>query len=324
MTASPMSVYPGGFANGVSVRGLPIAQTHPGRAFWVSNNTTGLLAGQRGGSDGNKGTFDSPFSTLSYAVTQCVANRGDVIYIKPGHAESVIAAGTIALSIAGVAIVGLGVGASRPTFTYTTANTASITVSAANVSIQNCIFTSNFLSVAAAFVLTTAKWFTVQGCLFTDTSSILNFLNCIKSTGAANTIDGLSVTDSQWFGQASTSTNSMVLSADAVNMLTFCRNRICLARTVDTCPGITVTTGIVLNADIGENVINSQQTATTGGSLIKVTGTTSSGSVYRNFVGTLTAAGDVLFTTTVGLWAFENRVAGAIGATGFVIPAADS
>jgi hypothetical protein len=69
----------------------PIVQTHPGRVFWVSNAST-LLANQRGGSDGNKGTFNEPFSTLNYAVTQCVANRGDVIIVKPGHAENISSA----------------------------------------------------------------------------------------------------------------------------------------------------------------------------------------------------------------------------------------
>lgn len=323
MTASQMSVYPGGFNNGISVRGVPIAQTHPGRAFWVSNNTTGLLAGQRGGSDGNRGTFDSPFATLSYAVTQCVANRGDIIFIKPGHAETIIAAGTIALSIAGVAIVGLGVGSSRPTFTYTTANTAAITVSAANISIQNCVFTANFLSIAAAFTVSTAKNFTVQNCLFNDTDGTHNFLNCVKSTGAANTADGLTITDSQWFGTGTTSVNSMALIADANINVTLLRNRCVLERIADAPILLTVTTGASKNIEIGDNVVISKQTASTLGTVAGL-GATSTGVVYRNFSGTLVTASDIIFTTTVGVFPFENRVSGVVGATGFVIPAVDS
>jgi hypothetical protein len=69
---------------------------------------------------------------------------------------------------------------------------------------------------------------------------------------------------------------------------------------------------------------SSAQTATTNGSLINVGGTTSTGFVYSNFAQTLTTTADKLFTTTVGLAAFENRVTGAVGATGFVIPAVDS
>src|SRR6185436_18588044 len=167
----PIANYTNGFPDGVSIRNVPIIQTHPGKVFWVSNNTTGLLAGQKGGSDGNKGTFNAPFATLAYAITQCVANRGDIILIKPGHAEAISTATAAAWNIAGVAIVGLGLGSNRPTFTLDTANTSTITVSANNISVQNCIFVANFLSIAACFTLTTAQEFTVQGCYFKDTSS---------------------------------------------------------------------------------------------------------------------------------------------------------
>lgn len=60
MAALPTSNFPAGFSQGVTIRGMPIAQTHPGKVFWVSNATT-LLKGQRGGSNGNDGTFNSPF-----------------------------------------------------------------------------------------------------------------------------------------------------------------------------------------------------------------------------------------------------------------------
>jgi hypothetical protein len=59
-----LSNFPNGFAQGVSIRGVPIVQTHPGRVFWVSNAST-LLANQRNGSDGNKGTFNDPVSRAS-------------------------------------------------------------------------------------------------------------------------------------------------------------------------------------------------------------------------------------------------------------------
>ena len=326
MPALPFSNYPAGFANGVTIRGVPIAQTHPGKVWWLSNATT-LLKGQRGGSDSNRGTFDSPFSSLAGAITAIAADsgasRGDILFVKPGHAESITSSTALTLSVAGLAIVGLGTGNNRPTITISTANTATINVSAANVSVQNCIFTANFLSIAAAFTLTTAKWFTVQNCLFQDTSSVLDFLNCIKSTGAANTVDGLSVTDCQWFGTGTTSVNSMVLIADANIDVTMLRNRVVLERTADASILLTVTTGASTNIELGDNVVISKQTATTNGSLAALNAS-STGVVYRNYAGTLVTAADKLFTTTVGVFPYENRVSGVVGATGFVIPAADS
>jgi hypothetical protein len=318
-----LSSFPNGFAQGVSIRGVPIVQTHPGRVFWVSNAST-LLANQRGGSDGNKGTFNEPFSTLNYAVTQCVANRGDVIICKPGHSESISSATGAVMSIAGVAVVGLGVGSNRPKFTLDTANTATVAVSADNVSFQNCQFFANFLSIAACFTLTTAKEFTVQNCYFRDTSSTLNFLNIVKSTGAANTVDGLSFCDSLVINLGVTSNNTTILTANDVDRLSLQRNYLKWAVQNDKAIGIIVTAGVLTNLLCTENYGYRPNTTTAGGSLITVGGTTSTGIVAYNLVQTLTTSTDLLFTTSVGLAAFENRVTGVVGATGFVIPAVDS
>jgi hypothetical protein len=318
------SNYPNGFANGVTIRGIPVTQTHPGRVLWVSNNATGLLNNQVVGSDNAPGTFDQPFATLAYAVSQCVADRGDVIFIKPGHAETIASATALALNVAGIAIIGLGVGLNRPTFTIGTANTATIAVSANNIAVQNIRVVANFLSIAAAFTLSTAKHFTLENVAVSETSSVLNFLNIIKSTGAANTVDGLWAADNNWNGLGTTSVNSFLLTANDIDGLVLRRNWVKLARTATAAALCTVSAGVLTNADIGDNRTYTAQTATTGGSLVNVGGTTSTGFVYRNFVQTLTTTTDLLFTTTVGLAAFENRVTGVVGATGFVIPAVDS
>lgn len=319
----PMSNYPNGFPTGVMIRGVPLAQTHPGKVFWLSNNSTGLLAGQRGGSDQNRGDFNSPFSTLAGALAQCVANRGDVIFVKPGHSETVSSSTALSLSVAGVAVVGLGSGSNRPKWTIDTANTATINVTADNVSMQNCQIIGNFLSIAAAFTVASAKNFTLQDVEIRDTSSVLNFLNAVKSTGAANTADGLTLINTSWKGLGTTSVNAFVLSANDIDSLTVKNCNVKLARTADAA-AIVISAGVLTNADIGDNRVYTAQTATSNGSLINVGGTTSNGWVYRNFVQTLTTTSDKLFTTTVGLSAFENRVTGVVGATGFVIPAADS
>lgn len=316
------SNFPNGFPQGLTIKGVPLLVANPGRVFWVSNATT-LQTGDVGGSNGNPGTSQKPFSTLTYASTQTVANRGDIIIVKPGHAETITAAAGIALAKAGVAIIGLGSGSNRPTFTFTTANTATILVSADNVSFTNCVFTANFLSIATAIALSTAKNFTAQNCLFQDTSGILNFLNCIKSTGAANTADGLTVLDCVWNGTGTTSVNSMALVADANINVQMLRNRCVLERSADASILLTVTTGASTGIELGDNVVISKQTATTNGTLASL-GASSTGSVYRNFSGTLVTAADKLFTTTVGVFPYENRVSGVVGATGFVIPAVDS
>lgn len=317
------SDFPNGFVSGITLRGIPIVQSHPGEVFWVYNGTA-LLKGQRGGSDGNKGTFNSPFATLEAAINACTANRGDIIFIKPGHTETVSSATALNFDTAGVAIVGLGVGTNRPKFTLDTANTATIPVSAANMSIQNCQFFANFLSIAACFTLSTAAEFTVQDCYFKDTSSILNFLNIVKSTGAANTVDGLTFNDNVVINLGVTSNNTTILTANDIDRLTMRRNYLKWAVQNDKAIGVIVTAGVLTNALVIDNFGYRPNTTTAGGSLINVGGTTSTGIVARNYVQTLTTTTDLLFTTTVGLAAFENRVTGVVGATGFVIPAVDS
>lgn len=280
------------------------------------------------GSAGGDGTAAAPLASVAGAMVKIVssarATRGDTIICMPGHAETVSSATGLAMSVAGVTVIGLGMGSSRPTITLDTANTATIAVSAANVRFVNMVFKANFLSIAACFTLTTAKWFTVQGCFFADTSSVLNFLNIIKSTGAANTIDGLTVTDNDVSLLGTTSVNATILSANDIDSATVVRNNVKMARTADASILMVITAGVLTNLDCGWNRVYSAQTATTAGSLINVGGTTSTGFVYNNYAQTLTTTGDKLFTTTVGLAAFENRVTGVVGATGFTIPAVDS
>lgn len=315
------SDYPNGFPNGITLRSVPIVQTHPGQVFWVYNGTA-ILPGQRGGSDANKGTFNSPFATLAYAVSQCVANRGDIIVIKPGHAETITSATSIPVNVAGVAIIGLGTGLNRPTFTYTTANTATMAFSAANTSIQNCVFIANFLSVTAAITVT-ARDVTIQGCYFTDTGAALNFANAVNCSGGANTADGLAFNDNLFYSIGTTG-NTTVLTANTIARLEMRRNYMQLLVGNDKAIGMIVTAGVLQAAQITDNVGYRPNTTTAGGSLVNVGGTTSSGVVARNYVQTLTTTSDLLFTTTVGLSAMENRVSGVVGASGFLIPAADS
>ena len=152
-----LSNFAAGFAQGISIRGVPLIQTHPGRAFWVGSAAANVDASQgiMQGSDSNKGTFQRPFATLAYAITQCVAGRGDIIFIKPGHTETVASAGAITLNKSGVAVVGLGLGSLRPTFSFT-ATASTITVSGANTSLKNLLLTGDIDAVVSPIVVSAA------------------------------------------------------------------------------------------------------------------------------------------------------------------------
>lgn len=144
--------FPQGFANGLSVRGMPLLQAQTGKVFYVGNNGMALSADQRAGSDSNRGTFLDPFATLNYAVnTACTQGRGDIVFVLPGHYEAVSAATTLPLACNNVAVIGLGSGAQRPTFILDTAATATFQVRAANISVQNCVFLHNVADITSTF-----------------------------------------------------------------------------------------------------------------------------------------------------------------------------
>ena len=153
-----MTNFPQGFANGLSVRGMPLQQMQPGQVYFVGNSSI-LNPGQHAGSDSSRGTFLDPLATLNYAVnTACTPGRGDIVFILPNHAETISNATTLLLKGSGVAVIGLGAGSSRPTFTFDTATAANVLVSGANISIQNCLFRANFLSIASTFTGTSSTF----------------------------------------------------------------------------------------------------------------------------------------------------------------------
>ena len=219
--------FPQGFANGLSVRGMPLLQTQPGQVYFVDNSTV-LNPNQRAGSDGNRGTFLDPFATLNYAVnTACTANRGDIVFVLPGHAETISSAAILTMATAGVAVIGLGAGSLRPTFTFTTANTANIPVTAANMSIQNCLFVANFAAVASVFTATgtaTPTDFAIDSCEFKDTSSILNFVSIVTGNATANSVDGLSFTRNTVSSLGTTAATTSIKVAAAADRVTISDN----------------------------------------------------------------------------------------------------
>ncbi len=182
----PISNYPRGFAHGITIRGLPLQVAHPGKVFWV-NNSTVLPDGGIGASDGNDGTYLRPFSTLDYAIGRCTANRGDIIMVMPGHVEAVTAT-SIAMDVAGVAIIGLGEGDARPLFNYGV-TTSNIIVSAANCSMKNIILKSTVDNVAAAITLTAAADGLTLDLESRDTSAAIEFISMLVTVSGANNLN---------------------------------------------------------------------------------------------------------------------------------------
>lgn len=128
----------------------------------------------------NGGTSpDDALATIDAAIGKCTADQGDTIIVLPGHSETPTA--TITMDVAGVTVIGLGVGSKRPTVTSSNA-TASVLMSAAGCKLSNIRFA---LGVAT---ITNAINITADGCEVENCETIVHatsqFTNHLTATDA--------------------------------------------------------------------------------------------------------------------------------------------
>lgn len=318
------SHFQNGFSNGVTIRGLPLQQVQPGKVWFVGNSTT-VVEGGIGGSNGNKGTYQQPFNTLDYAIGRCTAGRGDVIFVLPGHAETISSATALNLDVAGVAIIGLGVGTSRPTFTLDTATTTTIPVSAANITISNCVFTANFADIVSVFTLTTAKNFCLDNVFVKATATNMNFLYVIDTDATTANADGLTVINCDWI-EPDAATLSFVKCDGTNDNWYFQDGYLSLGVNNNKASLIAIATGKILtNAVVdGVTVYRLNTDTATGALLITTDGTTNTGIIRHCHLQHADTAGELIVTASSGFGFIDNRTSGVAGASGYLLPAADS
>ncbi len=326
---SQISQYPNGFTYGVTIRGLPITVGYPGQVMYVNNSSVIPVGGVAGSNSPypTGGTYLRPFSTIEYALSQCVANRGDIIMVMPNHAETIANATTLTLDVAGVAIVGLGNGSSRPTLTFSTANTANIPVTAANVSVKNILHVANFLAVASVYTATgtaTPTDFTIEDCEFRDSTSVLNFLTIVTGNATAASMNGFTFSSNRVLGLGTTAATTAVKMASAQARQQYLNNFVNQPALNDTAAlaafGANNQTSLLMD---GNNVVR-PSTSTTGGSLFSGGSTASSGYIINNYSWHLDATDGLLAPTGTAL-GFQNNycmITGAADKSGLINPAA--
>lgn len=183
------------FPNGISSYGLPVvggAHITTGTIFFVDSNTG---SNSYDGKDSTK-----PFSTITYALSKCTANKGDIIYAMPGHVESA----DVDVNKAGVSIIGLGQGALRPRANLVTDTSASWIISSCDVLVENVVFHTSIPLLARAievnaddFALLNCEW--DQG----NDSDVPVSVVIVSSSANRVTIDGLWATVTSTTGPSS-------------------------------------------------------------------------------------------------------------------------
>lgn len=325
--ALPPSVFPNGFPNGLVLRGLPLLQTQPGNVYWVSNSTT-LASWEIVGSNGNPGTYTKPFATIAYALTKCQANHGDIIIVKAGYTQTIADATTLLFNVAGVAIIGLGSGSSRPTLTFSAA-ASNIPITAANCSLQNFLFKANHADVASVFTATgtsTPTDFNIEGCEFRDGSSILNFLTVFTGNATANSCDGFRFYGNKVSSLGTTASTTAIVLSSNTDRLYIEYNRGVSAVLNDTAAVLAAGTAQLTSFFLTGNVWERPNTSSTGGSFISGSGNAWTGMASDNYFYQVDATAGIWIATGHGTaFGYQNNfspITGAADKSGLINPAA--
>lgn len=323
----PKSTF-GRFKDGVQISGVSMNVHQKGQVFYVCNAATVAKFGIAGANDSDGLTPEHPLSTITQALSNCSANRGDKIVVLPGHAETVTAAAGIDFSVAGVEVIGVGKGSQRPSITYTTANTATVQISASDVSITNMRFVGNFLAIAVAIKCknaTVANDVRIEGCEFKDVDATHGFVKAIATSTTDNQNDGLTVRDCMMSGTGTTAATCLVNVVGAIDRLSVEDNNVYIQGTTATTGALVLATAKTMTATlIARNYVNSPLTTSAAGALI-VAGTGGSGVVKDNYISTPAAASAIMCTTGTGLGFDNNKISrSAADTSGLLLPAASS
>lgn len=277
-----------------------------GNVFYVSSVV--------GTASGNGYSPETAFSTLALAIAAATASNEDVIYLLPGHAESIGAAG-YAVNKAGLTIIGLGASNIRPTFTWHTTD-AVMTISAANVVIQN-IRTTVDIDEVVSMILVTGAGVTLDTVDFIDAGAF-QAIQWLLTTAAADQLTIKNCFHVQNSAAAAAQKWIQLVGTDHTRILDNC---FLFTANASTSSHVVSGTTAVVNAEIGRNK-GTWLGATISGVLSCVTGST--GIMYDNrfFTGT-----SVAVTTAFvgdGMAFMDNKFADTASASGFLAPAIDT
>lgn len=261
--------------------------------------------------------------TLAEGLKRCRAGLNDVVVVLPGHTES-ITTGTY-LSATGVLksgaqIIGLGQGATRPTFTFS-ATASQFLVNQPNVHFHNLLFNlGGGAATTLAFDITGAN----------VTFSQCEFITSVSNTSRADTVmrlsagaDDFTFTRNRMRGNnAANGVVDNILVNATVARTRITENHMTLGVTVATV-GLVRFAAIATDGLIADNYMFS--TLATSSTILDFDAA-ATGLAFNNRcgIGSNQAAGTG-FTVGTSAYRFaENYVTGVVDTSGYLSPAADS
>ncbi len=290
------------FPNGVSSFGVPILGggfTTTGKFFFVDSVT---------GSNGNSGLNTlNPVGTIDYAVGLCTANKGDIILVMPGHNEAITAATSLVMDVAGVSVIGMGEGGSRPTLDFD--NTAgSIEMDAANCRLSNLILRASVTAVVVG-INVDADDVRLDHLQFGFEATGDDFLLMVD----VDAFDRCTITDCNFWGELAVAGAASAIRLDDSHNFVFQRNTIIgnFSLAFTSAGALSqvalITDNFMYNADTTDNSCWEFTVATTG-------------LFARNNTGTLFDTGVANAVDPGSLLCNENYSCNNIDETGVIVP----
>lgn len=185
------------FPFGITSFGAPVMGVTTGNVFFVDSGSTAAADTVDHGTNTTQ-----PFATVDFAIGRTTANNGDIIYVMPGHSENIT--GTIAMDVAGLSVIGLGQGFTRPQIVHTgTAGT--VTITASNCRWSNMIHVASIAEVVSAISISgpgtasATQHTEIDNCRFTFDATAVEFAEMLTcGDGGTDSADYLSIHDN-WF-----------------------------------------------------------------------------------------------------------------------------
>jgi hypothetical protein len=280
-----------------------------GNIFWVDSGATS------GGADStNYGKSPaSPFLTIDYAIGKCTANNGDIIYVMPGHAETLSGATSLAIDVAGIKIVGMGAGYSIPKLTLSAA-ASTIAITAENTHLENLWLYDAFTGAVTAGITASAAagGLVLKNIIMEESASNAVFTLGISVAAAAHhvVIEGL-----QHYGVAGGAAVSAIKFVGASN---FSVIKNCVIYGDFSGAAVDLTTAASTYLTVRDNYVHNVDGS--AGLTISAHASTTGMMAYNN---TYSAKSNVV--PVAAAMAFnENKTTNVLGAQGFLLPAVDS
>jgi hypothetical protein len=326
-----MSIFANSYGNFLS-SALPFYQAMPGivTPFGTLLKPGGRIAAyvrSTGAQDGEDHFASSGMlvSTLQAGLARCRSGQGDIVYVLPGHTESITGADFMTNLVAGTQIISAGKAGStnNPTFTWT-ATTSTFLLDVADVSLIGLTLNMGGADNVTAPITVTGAGCMVAGChIISGISSVLESATPITVSTAAN--DCL-ITANRFTATGGAVTTACVSVAAAVARTTITGNRFFTTQSSAT-TGVVSVGAAATELDIGWNLMYNQVEDGVG---IRVANVACTGLIYNNYFGGVDAGGTVANALKAVSFAgtahiirmFENRATDEDSGTGVISQAA--